>query len=192
MPQSRLLLKENVNAANERMKRRRNHTQVIRPTLAAELKTWFANKMPHTPALRMPRRPAEVFREDLKDARGAWIEDVKDNAKEQQQRQRSDFLAVVNHQQEKAVFYSLRHGHGTALAAAGVAEKDIAMSMHHASRTTTTRYLHGDRKVIASALAGMPDFSPQKQVATGTHPGAVNAVATFPEWSAKSSNRWTK
>ena len=48
----------------------------------------------------------------------------------------------MNHKKAKAVFYSTRHGRGTALAAAGVPEKDTAASMHHASRATTSRYLH--------------------------------------------------
>ena len=69
----------------------------------------------------------------------------------------------MNHRGERAVFYSTRHGHGTALADAGVPEKDIAASMHHASRTTTARYLHSDRRAIAKAVALMPELA-----ATGT------------------------
>ena len=34
-------------------------------------------------------------------------------AEELERRQRSDFLAPVNHAKEVAVFYSTRHGHGT-------------------------------------------------------------------------------
>jgi len=80
----------------------------------------------------------------------------------------------VNHQAERAVFYSTRHGHGTGLADAGVPEKDIAASMHHASRTTTARYLHRDRKAKRAAIDAMPDLSyssagREAQAATGTH-----------------------
>jgi hypothetical protein len=49
-------------------------------------------------------------------------------------------------------------------------EKDIAAPMHHASRTTTARYLHSDGKSRAAAIAAMPDLSyPQRHRATGTH-----------------------
>jgi hypothetical protein len=65
----------------------------------------------------------------------------------------------VNSAHEKAVFYSVRHGHGTALGDAGVPEKDFAASMHHASRKTTERYLHSGRKSLASAIAAMPDLT---------------------------------
>ena len=75
----------------------------------------------------------------------------------------------MNQKGEKAVFYSLRHGHGTALGDAGVPEKDIAASMHHASRTTTARYLHSDQKQVSAAIAALPDLSyPVPALATGT------------------------
>ena len=57
----------------------------------------------------------------------------------------------------------------TLRADAGVAAKDIAASMHHASRTTTARYLHTDSKALAAAVARLPDLSyPLSDVATGT------------------------
>lgn len=75
----------------------------------------------------------------------------------------------MNHKGERAVFYSMRHGHGTALAEAGVPEKDIAASMHHANRATTVRYLHSDRRSVGAAVATLPDLSyPAAQTATGT------------------------
>jgi hypothetical protein len=63
----------------------------------------------------------------------------------------------------------IRHGHGTALTAAKVPEKDIAKPIHHSSRTTTARYLHSDQKAIANAIAALPDLSyPESDVANGT------------------------
>ncbi|HRK30287.1 MAG TPA: hypothetical protein PLD59_04335, partial [Tepidisphaeraceae bacterium] len=102
------------------VKRRRVHTQAIRPELAAMLQGEFAHRMPAATAFRMPdvTNLAKMFRADLADAREAWINAVRDD-KAQAERRKSDFLAAENHQQEKAVFYSLRHGHGTALALAG-------------------------------------------------------------------------
>jgi hypothetical protein len=87
----------------------------------------------------------------------------------------------VNHAGERAVFYSMRHSHGTALAEAGVPEKDIAASMHHASRTTTARYMHSDRAAVSLAIGRLPDLSiPARQIATGTDgkPGNGATAAT--------------
>ena len=154
------------------VKRRRTHTQVLKPALATVLRERFKGKMPAAAAVKMPGRShlAEMLRRDLARARAAWIDQKGITDEEREQRQRSDFLADVNHQGEKAVFYSTRHGHGTALADAGVPEKDIARSMHHASRTTTARYLHGDRRSAARAVAALPDLSyPEAAAATGTH-----------------------
>ena len=152
------------------VKRRREHTQILRPALAAELAKLFKNKLPAAPALKLPGRyhMADMLRADLAAARAAWIRAAPDD-KQREERQRSDFLAAENHRGERAVFYSTRHGHGTALADAGVPEKDIAASMHHASRTTTARYLHTDRKAARAAIDAMPDLSsPQRHAATGT------------------------
>ncbi len=112
---------------------------------------------------------ADMLRRDLAAARAAWIDEKGITDDERERRQRSDFLADVNNAGEKATFYSTRHGHGRALADAGVPEKDIAASMHHASRTTTARYLHADKQTQARAIAALPDLPyPQKNVATGT------------------------
>ncbi len=153
------------------VKRRRIHVQTLRPALAVELAKLYKTKLPTAPALKMPSKyhMADMLRHDLADARTAWIDATGTDDKEREERQRSDFLHAENHQGEVAVFYSVRHGHGTALAEAGVPEKDIAASMHHASRTTTTRYLHADRKAVSRAIGAMPDLSyPVRAVATGT------------------------
>ena len=160
------------------VKRRKTHIQAIRPSLAAELKKRFANKLPAAPALAMPSKyhMADMLRHDLAAARAEWISKAVTD-KDREERQRSDFLAAVNHEGQRAVFYSTRHGHGTALADAGVPEKDIAASMHHATRKTTARYLHSGREAVARAIDAMPDLSyPPAQVATGTN-GPEQATA---------------
>lgn len=55
-------------------------------------------------------------------------------------------------------FYSIRHGHGTA-PAAGVQEKDIAASMHHANRQTTARYLHTDTLSRTGTIEALPTLA---------------------------------
>ena len=62
-------------------------------------------------------------------------------------------------------FYSTRHG--TALADAGVLEKDIAASMHHTTTQTTRRYLHSGRRSLTTAIEALPDLA-YPQAATGT------------------------
>ena len=102
-------------------------------------------------------------------ARQKWIDAAGADDKEREKRQRSNFLADVNQRGERAVFYSTRHGHGTALADAGVPEKDIAASMHHASRATTARYLHSSSQSLDAAIGALPDLiHPQANVASGT------------------------
>src|SRR5262249_43544196 len=98
---------------------------------------------------------------------------------ERAERIKSDFLQSENQAKEVAVFYSIRHGHGTALGDAGVPEKDIAASMHHASRTTTARYLHSDREAVSKAIAVLPDLSYKlPSLATGTDDCLSNACPT--------------
>jgi hypothetical protein len=102
------------------------------------------------------------------DTRKAWIKAAPDEA-ERIERGKSDSLAEVNHAGERAVFYSTRHGHGTAVADAGVAEKDIAASMHCVSRGTTRCYLHSNRRSLHDAIARMTDLDYDPPLAaTGT------------------------
>ena len=140
------------------VKRRKPHAQILTAELAADLRERFANKLPTAPALRMPSRyhMAEMLRADLADARAAWLEEKGLSDKQQDTRRRGDCLAAVNHRGEAAVFYSLRHAHGSALAAAGVPESVIAASMDHASRTTTRRYIHTRDPEKARAIAALP------------------------------------
>jgi integrase len=164
------------------VKRRRIHTQALRPALAADLKARFASKMPTATAIKMPSKYhlADMLRSDLASARATWIGEVKTD-KEREERQRSDFLADKSHAGAVAVFYGLRHGHGTALADAGVPEKDIAASMHHASRKTTERYIHADRQSMARAMGSMPDLSlPTRNIATGTNGPEATTEASCP------------
>jgi integrase len=152
------------------VKRRTKHEQVLRPELAADLQKRFTSKMPSYPAFKLPdmHRLAEMIRDDAAVARQAWIKEAKTD-QDRIERAKSDFLANVNHAGERLVFYSCRHGHGTALADAGVPEKDIAKSMHHASRTTTERYMHSDRSRVSKAIDQLPDLSfKAPMLATGT------------------------
>lgn len=153
-----------VTAAAQYVKRRKRHTQVLTAGMARRLKEEFANKLPTATAIVMPNphRIARILRADLADARAQWIKEAKSN-QERLKRQRSDFLADVDHQGRKAVFYSLRHAHGSSLARAGASLLEIQRSMHHTSSKTTLRYLHNDQQDLASVVARLPNVSPKKK-----------------------------
>ncbi len=159
-----------VRAAARFVKKRKVHIQELRPVIVADLRRRFANKLPGTIAFRMPNkhRMADAFKADLTAARDAWIADAAGNPRELEARQRSDFLAIVNHAGETAVAYSLRHSFGTALAKAGATESTIAKAMHHSSRTTTVRYIHADQTEVGHAMSKLPELDYQSNVATGT------------------------
>ena len=85
------------------MKRRKTHTQVLRPGLAAVLAERFEGMMPAAAAVKIPSKHhmAEMIRKDLSQARAAWI----------------------------------------------------------GQTGTTARYLHGDRRSAARAVAALPHLS---------------------------------
>jgi integrase len=160
-----------VTARAETVKRRQKQTQVLRPGLAADLRAHLANKMPDAPALRMPRRTADTLAADLAKARELWIAEAPEG-KPRAERIKSDFLAAVDHDGRRVVFHSLRHTHGTALGDAGVPQKDIQASLHHATGRTTERYLHSHRKDRQAALSALPELTAEEaQAATGTDGG---------------------
>ena len=78
-----------------------------------------------------------MFRTDLADARRRWLDSAGDNAEERSKRKHSDFLAATDHHGRRAIFYSLRHSHRTALGAAGIPQKDIQASLNHTRSSTT-------------------------------------------------------
>ena len=78
------------------------------------------------------------------------------DAKERVKRGRSDFLAECDHHGRRAIFYSLRHSHGTALAEAGVPQKDIQASLNHTRSSTTDRYVKSGLRAKAKAVNALP------------------------------------
>jgi integrase len=161
-----------VTAAAATMKRKKVHTQVIRAMTAALLADKFKTMLPAAPALRMPDKftCAEMFRDDLAAARDKWIDQAKQDASEQERRQRSEFLSDQDHQGRRVNFYSLRHTHGTALGDAGIPQKDIQGSLHHTRSSTTDRYVHSDITSRSRAVNALPEIMPMALAmpATGT------------------------
>jgi len=159
-----------VTARAATVKRRKPHTQVLSPAMAAELRAVVGAKVPAAAAFALPSkwRMADMLRDDLAAARAKWIEQAAGDDAEQLRRRRSDFLADVDHHEARVDFYSLRHTHGTALADARVPQKDIQASLHHTRSATTDRYVHSGMDARAAAIAALPDVGPARQQATGT------------------------
>jgi integrase len=149
-----------VTSAARTVKRRREQTQVLKPSTAAILERRFETLMPTWPAFNMPDKftCAEMLRHDLATARLKWIDSAAGD-EERSRRQKSDFLASVNIRGETVDFYSLRHTHGTCLADAGVHQKDIAASLHHTKTSTTDRYVHTGLIAQARAINLLPPIA---------------------------------
>ena len=163
------------------VKRKKLHRQALRPAMAEALRGLLATKLPDAPAFpTMPDKYscAAMLREDLAGARAAWIAEAAGDVKEQLRRQQSDFLAPVDHQGRRAAFYSLRHGHGTALGNAGVPQAHIQASLHHTRSATTDRYVHADLQAKARAVNALPELAGEGEGGDGDEPQAAAATGT--------------
>jgi integrase len=153
------------------VKRRTRHEQVLTPGMVKLLRPQLASKMPEAPLFAtMPDKYtlAEMLRADLADARDAWIRAAGDDAKEAERRQRSDYLSPADRTGQRADFYSLRHTHGHTLGDAGLAQKDIAASLHHTRTATTDRYTRATIHARQKTVNSLPDVLPMTLRATGT------------------------
>jgi len=156
-------------------KNRKEARQYIQPDLAAELKAHIATKAPRAPVFAMPGEAnvADMFRQDLAEARKAWLKSTK-GPEERIKREQSDFLQATNHEGEKADFHSLRHTCGAWLAMNGEHPKVVQTVMRHFSITLTMdTYGHLFPGQEADAVANMPSIlgdtdAPEELRATGT------------------------
>lgn len=113
--------------------------QYIDADLAKRLADHVARKAPAAPVFSLPdgREMADMIREDLAAARRVWIGEAGDNRKERDRRQACDFLAAVNHDDERIDFHALRHTCGAWLAMAGEHPKAIQTIMRHSTIVLT-------------------------------------------------------
>jgi integrase len=120
-------------------KNRQDARQYIPPELAFALKAHIATKTPKAPVFGLPHESnlARMLRDDLAEARKAWLKEAKDDPREYAQREESDFLADTNHQGEIVDFHSLRHSCGAWLAMTGAHPKVVQTVMRHQSITLT-------------------------------------------------------
>jgi integrase len=120
-------------------KNRKDARQYIAPELAADLRLHVATKLPKAPVFNMPHafEVADMLRDDVEQARNAWLREAEKDPDEYKRREQSDFLAGVNHEGEALDFHSLRHSCGAWLAMTGAHPKVVQQVMRHSSITLT-------------------------------------------------------
>jgi len=170
--------KPTVTVAAAYSKHRREDVLPLRPDTAADLRAFLACKLPDALAFNLPKhRPlSEVLRDDLDDARAAWLKDAP-TPQDRKAREESRFLCYSDSVGRVADFHSLRHTTGSWLAAAGVHPKVAQAVMRHSDiNLTMSRYTHVFRGQESDAVAALPDLSkPVRKSAKAT--GTDNARA---------------
>src|SRR5262245_51093915 len=116
-------------------KRRRTDVQPISTDLAARLRKWLEGKPACRPVfVNMPRNhTARMLRRDLKAARNDWIDEAKDDEREQARRQDSDFLCYRNAEGHVADFHATRHTFVSRVVASGATVKEAQELARHSS-----------------------------------------------------------
>lgn len=113
--------------------------QYITHQLALELVSMLTKAKNRAAIFSLPRLDtlAAMLREDLKTARAIWIDEVPDTSHEQEERVRSDFLKLIDHEGQHLDFHSLRHTCGAWLAKQGAHPKVVQTIMRHSTITLT-------------------------------------------------------
>jgi integrase len=142
-------------------KHRKEDVQILKQDTAAVLKQHLANKLPSTPALRMPSKVylPRVLRKDLAAARERWLTTAPDAATRAEM-EATDFLCYTDHAGRFADFHAFRHVTGSFLAAAGVSPKVAQSLMRHSDyKLTMNTYSHAFREDESDAIERLPDLS---------------------------------
>ena len=140
-------------------KRRREDVQPLRPDLALVIKERLKGLDSEVPVFAIPERTAKMIREDLEDARAAWIKEAR-NDKERARREKSGTLAYRAADGLVADFHALRHTFLTNLCRGGVHPKLMQQLARHSTITLTMdRYTHADGEGRAEALRSLPNLA---------------------------------
>ena len=149
-------------------KNRRTAILPLRPGTAAELRTFFAGKLPGVKAFggtykRLTDKTACMLKADLAEAG----------------------IPYVDAAERYADFHCLRHTTGSLLAASGVHPKVAQSIMRHSDiNLTMSRYSHVLRGQESKAIEGLPDLSlPSKQSQRATASGTDGSGEWTPKWT---------
>ncbi len=129
----------------------------------------------------MPDKPAKMLREDLAEARAAWIRKARGKVA-RKRREESGFLKYRDGQGLVADFHALRHTFITNLARRGVHPKlaqDLAR--HCDINLTLSRYSHTVLKERATALQALRGALPEAPTPMPINAGAK--TERVPEWA---------
>lgn len=141
------------------VKNRQPVVQVIRPELAAELRTWMQTAQIGPDDRLWPnltRNTALMLSKDLTAARDAWINDSRTPA-QQSEREESNFLCYADDAGRYADFHSLRHSFVSLITQGGVHPKLAQrLARHSTVELTLARYSHTLLDDEAQALEVLP------------------------------------
>ncbi len=145
--------------------------QFVQRDLADDLAAHADRLMPGARLFTMPSagRVAKMIREDLANARAAWIADAGDDPAEHARRLGSDFLTAEDHDGRVVDFHALRHTCGAWAAIGGASPKAIQTLMRHSTITLTLdTYGHLLPDEAAETVERMPTAEPVTLRLTGT------------------------
>jgi integrase len=174
-------------------KNRRKDTLPLRAETAALLADHLAGKLPAALAFNLPRKDhiVTMFRDDMADARAAWIASHQ-LEQDRQKASESTFLSSVDDAGLFADFHGLRHTFISNLASGGVHPKTAQRLARHSTITLTMdRYTHLRKDDMADALDSLPDLSaPQQQIQRATGTADIGPKKMSPRMSPTSGIQW--
>ncbi len=113
--------------------------QYLSSQLASKLVTHAKGKRKGDALFQMPSKSnvVKMLRDDLVEARAAWLKEVEQNDEEWTFRSESDFLVYEDQESRKLDFHALRHTCGAWLIIAGVDIKTVQTIMRHSTPNLT-------------------------------------------------------
>jgi len=161
-------------------KHRRDDVVPLRADLATTMAAYVAGKPSGARLFRLPDKPADMLKADLRRARALWIRETTDPA-ERHRRLASSFLASRDASGRVVDFHALRHTFITRLARSGVTPAVAKSLARHSTITLTMdHYTHTLISDERAALDTLPSLSsaparPEAARATGTDGAAALA-----------------
>jgi integrase len=129
-------------------------------------------------------KAAKMVRQDLADARAAWLKEVETDEDEHTRRMKSDFLTRKSAADESVDFHALRHSFITLLASSGVHPKLAQQLARHSTITLTMdRYSHCQLRDLTTAVETLPALTPKSTVAMSTTSSGNTAFQTVTDSS---------
>jgi site-specific recombinase XerD len=154
-------------------KHRRDDVVPLRSDLARVMAEFVAEKPADARLFRLPDKPADMLKTDLRRARAWWIREVCDPA-ERRRRRASSFLASRDTSNRVVDFHALRHTFITRLARSGVTPAVAKSLARHSTIVLTMDYY--THILIEDERAGL-DRLPALRMGEPT-PGAIRTTGT--------------